>query len=271
MNNPEIKMALLSTLRPYAGNARTHSKKQVRQIADSINRFGFTNPVLVSDDGEIIAGHGRVMAAKLLGSAEVPTVKLSHLSPVERRAYVLSDNKLALNAGWDSETLATELGALINVDFDVSITGFSIAEADFIIDAAGEASVKGPTKPEDAVPAVPLSPVSRVGDLWKLGRHALICGDARRAEDFARLLGDERVDLVFCDPPYNVVIDGHVCGSGATKHREFAMAAGEMSPVAFTAFLTETLRGSKMIRVHNLKSALLSASSVSERFATTIC
>ena len=127
------------SLRPYDRNARTHSKKQVRQIADSIARFGFTNPVLVADDGTIIAGHGRVAVAKLLGLAEVPTLKLSHLSEAERRAYVIADNKLALNAGWNTEILAIELQGLIDLDFDVTLTGFSLAEVDFVLDEARDA------------------------------------------------------------------------------------------------------------------------------------
>jgi ParB-like chromosome segregation protein Spo0J len=138
-----------SELRPYARNARTHSRKQIRQIADSIERFGFTNPVLISDDDEIIAGHGRVEAAKLLGLKTVPTLRLSHLSPEERRAYVLADNKLALNAGWDQEVLAIELQALIDLDFDVGVTGFSLAEIDFTLDAARERDPDAPSGPED--------------------------------------------------------------------------------------------------------------------------
>jgi DNA modification methylase len=217
-----------------------HSKKQIRQIADSIERFGFTNPVLVSDDGEIIAGHGRVMAAKLLGLAEVPTLRLSHLSATERRAYVIADNKLALNAGWDSEILAIELQGLIDLDFDVELTGFSLAEIDLVLDEAREASVV-PFSSDDDVPPRPVRPVTRRGDLWHLGRHRLLCGDTRDRSGYAALLGNQPVDLVFTDPPYNVPIDGHVSGLGAVKHREFAMAAGEMSEAAFTAFLTETL------------------------------
>ena len=129
----------ITSLRPYPRNARTHSKKQIKQIAASIERFGFTNPVLVSDAGEIIAGHGRVEAARLLGMQHVPTLALSHLSEAERRAYVLADNKLALNAGWDKEILAIELQALVDLEFDVEITGFSLAEIDFVLDEAGEA------------------------------------------------------------------------------------------------------------------------------------
>ena len=237
----QIEHCNVQALKPYSGNARTHSKKQVRQIADSIERFGFTNPVLVADDGTIIAGHGRVLAARLLGMAVVPTLKLSHLSDAERRAYVIADNKLALNAGWDTEILAIELQGLIDLDFDVSMTGFSIAEVDFVLDDARDASVETPAGPEDAVPAVPAAPVTQRGDLWLLGRHKLICGDAREEADYTALLGSEVADLVFTDPPYNVAIDGNVCGSGRIKHAEFAMASGEMSSDAFTAFLTQTL------------------------------
>ena len=238
---PTIEMRKVGDLPSYKGNARTHSKKQVRQIADSIARFGFTNPVLVAGDDTIIAGHGRVMAAKLLGMTEVPTLKLSHLNEVERRALVLADNKLALNAGWDSELLAIELQGLIDLDVDLSLTGFSIAEADLAIDQASDASVAAPASPADAVPALPARPVTRRGDLWLLGRHKLVCGDARAEADYVTLLGNETADLVFTDPPYNVAIDGNVCGSGSVKHAEFAMASGEMSPQEFTAFLSETL------------------------------
>lgn len=238
---PLIVMRPVASLRPYAGNARTHSIKQVRQIADSIRRFGFTNPVLVSDDDEIIAGHGRLLAAKELGMAEVPTLRLSHLSPAERRAYVIADNKLALNAGWDSELLAIELQGLIDLKFDVELTGFSLAEIDIVLDEAREASTVTPSGADDALPALPENAVTRSGDLWLLGRHKLLCGDAREPASYAALLGDKDVDLVFTDPPYNVHIDGHVCGSGSVMHAEFAMASGEMSPAEFTAFLAITL------------------------------
>ena len=236
-----IEYRRVADLRPFARNARTHSKKQIRQIADSIQRFGFTNPVLISDDGEIIAGHGRVRAAKELGMVEVPAVKLSHLSEAERRAYVIADNKLALNAGWDTEILAIELQGLVDLDFDVELTGFSLAEIDFVLDDARAANVETPAGPEDYIPAVPANPVSRRGDLWLLGRHKLICGDARVATDYEALMGNEPADLVFTDPPYNVAIDGNVCGSGSVKHAEFAMASGEMSTAAFTAFLVASL------------------------------
>ena len=237
----EVIERSVTSLKPYARNARTHSKKQIKQIASSIERFGFVNPVLIGDDGEIIAGHGRVEAAKQLGLKTVPTLALSHLTETERRAYVLADNKLALNAGWDREILAIELQGLVNLDFDVELTGFSLAEIDFVLDEAGEADPDATDAAEDAVPDVTGPAVSRMGDVWILGRHKLICGDARSSDDYARLLGNERVDLVFTDPPYNVAIDGNVCGLGSVKHREFAFASGEMSETQFTQFLEASL------------------------------
>ena len=238
---PQIRMVRTEQLRPYRRNARTHSKKQIRQIADSIVRFGFTNPVLVSDDGEIVAGHGRVLAALQLGIPQVPTLPLSHLSATERRAYVLADNKLALNAGWDFEILSIELQGLLDEGFEIEATGFSVTEVDIILDDAREASIAAPASPDDALPAPPVHPVTIAGDIWNLGRHRLLCADARVEASYARLLGNETADLVFTDPPYNVAIDGNVCGSGSVRHREFAMASGEMSSAAFTEFLGETL------------------------------
>lgn len=231
----------LKALRPYSGNARTHSRRQVRQIADSIRRFGFTNPVLVDDDNTILAGHGRVAAAKLLEMDRVPTVRLSHLSAAERRAYVIADNKLALNAGWDQDLLAIELQGLIDLDFEVELTGFSLAEIDFVLDGAQDRQAAGPDDEADAIPAPPLAPVTRLGDLWNCGRHRVLCGDAQSGADYQTLLQGDVVDLIFTDPPYNVPIDGHVSGLGQVRHREFAMGVGEMSEAAFVAFLTESL------------------------------
>ncbi len=236
-----IEHRAVRELIPYVRNARTHSKKQIRQIADSIQRFGFTNPVLIGDDDGIIAGHGRVAAAKLPGMQTVPTVKLSHLSEAERRAYVLADNRLALAAGWSSELLAIELQALIDLDFDVELTGFSLAEVDIVLDQTADADPAAPDAPEDEVMLVAAVAVTRRGDLWQLGRHRLLCGDAREAADYATLLAGEQADLVFTDPPYNCRIDGHVCGLGVIRHREFAMASGEMTETEFTTFLTQAL------------------------------
>jgi DNA modification methylase len=233
----------ITRLRPYPRNARVHSKKQIRQIADSIQRFGFTNPVLISDDGEIIAGHGRVEAAKLMGMDSVPTLRLSHLDAAQRRAYVIADNKLALNAGWDREVLAIELQALIDLEFDVEVTGFSLAEIDFVLEEAQESAPDPDQAAENSTPPLgdDMSAVTRCGDVWLLGRHQLLCGDSRNPDTFERLLPGDRADLVFTDPPYNVPIDGHACGLGRIRHRAFAMGVGEMSSEAFTAFLQATL------------------------------
>src|SRR5713226_9019483 len=234
----------VASLRPHPGNARTHSRKQIRQIADSIRHFGFTNPVLIGEDGEIIAGHGRVEAAKLLGLESVPTVRLAHLNATQRRAYLLADNQLASRAGWDRELLAIELQGLIDIDFDVELTGFSPTEIDFVLDEAREGSPNGPTEAEDQVPFPiddPTSAVTRAGDVWCLGRHRLICGDARDQAVFGRLMGDERADVLFTDPPYNLPLNGHVTGLGRIRHREFAMGVGEMSVEAYTSFLQQTL------------------------------
>lgn len=238
-----VEPKAIAYLRPYQGNARVHSKKQIRQIADSIQKFGFTNPVLISDEDEIIAGHGRVEAAKLIGMHSVPTLRLSHLDAAQRRAYVIADNKLALNAGWDRELLAIELQALIDLDFDIEITGFSSTETDILFEEIRDSSPDAQQAEDDNIPPVGdgALAVTRRGDLWVLGRHRLLCGDSREATTFDRLLGDERADLVFTDPPYNVPIDGHVCGLGRIRHREFAMGAGEMSREEFTNFLLVTL------------------------------
>lgn len=236
-----IEQRPITALRPYSGNARTHSKRQIKQLAESISRFGFTNPVLIADDDTILAGHGRVAAAKLLGITQVPVVRLSHLTSAERRAYVIADNKLALNAGWDQDLLAIELQALIDLDFEVELTGFSLAEVDFVLDAARDRNPKGKDSPADVIPPLPAVPVTRKGEIWQCGRHRLLCGDARQAADLEALMEGQSADLIFTDPPYNVPIDGHVSGLGRVRHREFAMGTGEMSEEVFTAFLAETL------------------------------
>jgi DNA modification methylase len=223
------------SLRPYSGNARTHSPKQIRQIARSIERFGFNNPVLVDDDDQIIAGHGRVEAAKLLNMKTVPTVRLSHLSEAEKKAYILADNRLAEKAGWDNEVLAIELRGLVDLGFDVLLTGFEPAEVDIIIEGIGDES----EQPENQVPDEPNGPpVSRLGDVWTLGKHILVCGDSTDAATYRLLMDDDKAEFVFTDPPYNVKIDGNVSGLGRVKHGEFPMASGEMSESQFTAFLS---------------------------------
>ena len=222
---------------PWAKNARTHSKKQLRQIADSIETFGFTNPVLIDKENRILAGHGRVAAARTLGLATVPCLRFDHMSETEKRAYVLADNKLALNAGWDADILATELGALLespDLDFDIGVTGFSVAEIDLCIEEAAPEEAGDPAD-DNLAPSGPRR--CHEGDVWQLGGHRLICGNALDADVVARLMAGERARMVFSDPPYNVPIDGHVGNSGKIQHREFAMASGEMNASEFTDFL----------------------------------
>jgi DNA modification methylase len=223
----------VSALRTNPRNARTHSKKQIAKLADGIRRFGFTNPVLIDEAGTLIAGHGRVAAAKLLGLPEVPTLRLDHMSEAEKRAYVIADNRLAELAGWDRDLLALEFEALGELDFDLSLTGFELPEIEILLDERSDKA-----DPEDVVPEPSAGPaVSRLGDLWLLGAHRLFCGSALEASAYATLLGEERADVLFTDPPYNVPVQGHVSGLGKSRHREFAMASGEMSEAAFTAFL----------------------------------
>lgn len=235
----EINYREVGELRPRATNPRTHTKKQLEQVAASIQRFGFTNPVLIDEEAGIIAGHGRVEAAKLIGMTEVPTVRLANMSEADIRAYVIADNRLAENAGWDRELLGLELKYLseLDIDFDVTITGFDAPEIDVLI---GELSLDGDGEdPADAVPEPAAGPaVTRPGDIWRIGPHLLICGDATCAGTYAALLGTEKAAMVFTDPPYNVPISGHVSGLGSVQHREFAMASGEMSSPQFTEFLT---------------------------------
>ena len=189
-------------LLPYARNARTHSDEQVAQIAASIAEFGFTNPILAGADGVIVAGHGRLAAAHKLGLELVPVVVLEHLSPTQRRALVIADNRIAENAGWDEAMLRIELVTLQDDDFDVSLTGFDAdALADLLADEDGNSA--GETD-DDAVPEITETPISRLGDVWVLGGHRLLCGDSTKAECFEQLLQGEPVDMVFTDPPYNV-------------------------------------------------------------------
>jgi DNA modification methylase len=225
-------------LRPYARNARTHSKRQIRKIAKSIERFGFCNPALIDDNQQIIAGHGRVEAAKLLRMPVVPTVRLSHLSEADKRAYILADNRLAEDAGWDREILAIELQGLIDLNLPVEITGFDMADVDLILDEAWEATGSGATGPEDDAPQYTAAPpTTRTGDLWLLGQHRLLCDDARQGAAYEALFGDQKAQFAFTDPPYNVKIDGHVCGLGRIRHGNFAMGCGEMTEAEFAGFL----------------------------------
>jgi hypothetical protein len=235
---PSLKITYKSPaqLKPRARNPRTHTKKQIQQIAASIKEFGFISPVLTDGADGIIAGHGRIEAAKLVGMSDVPTVRVDHLTPAQIRAYVIADNKLAENAGWDRALLALELQELsVDLNFDVTVTGFEVAEIHLLIQDLN----KGAPDEADEVPEVDRSvpAVSRRGDLWCIGNHVLLCGDALDKANYAKLLVARKAQMVFTDPPYNVVIAHNVSGLGKVKHREFAMASGEMSPDEFTNFL----------------------------------
>src|SRR5215831_6545032 len=212
----QIELRPTASLRPNPRNPRIHSQRQIEQIADSIRAFGFTNPVLIDDRDTIIAGHGRVAAAKLLGEASVPTIRLSAMTEAEKRAYVMADNKLALNAGWDQELLALELQYLseLELDFGIGVIGFETAEIDSIM-AGLEANGDADQVP-DIDPATP--PVTRAGDLWRIGNHRLLCADAADPGSFQRLMAGEKAQMVFTDPPYNVPIEGHGCWHGEVQH-----------------------------------------------------
>lgn len=197
-----VEMRPVDALIPYARNAKQHSDAQVAQIAASIREFGWGAPILVDGRNNVVAGHGRLLAARKLGMTEVPVVPMAHLTDTQRRALILADNKIGENAAWDDELLGIELTELKDAGFDLALTGFTAEEWDALI-AGGEATQEGLTD-DDAVPEVPEDPVSRPGDIWLLGEHKVLCGDATKSEDYKALLGDELVDMTFCDPPYNV-------------------------------------------------------------------
>ncbi|MCC7251163.1 DNA methyltransferase [Hyphomicrobium sp.] len=234
--HPRIEQRSVHSLKAAERNARVHSAKQIRQIAESIRSFGFVNPILVDQADRVVAGHGRVEAARKLGLASVPVLCLSHLSDAELRAYAVTDNRLAELSGWDNDILALELADLVTLDcdFDMSVTGFDHAEIDLVIQKREKTS-----DPQDEIPAVPppKAILSRVGDLWLLGEHRILCGDVRDRGAVRRLMGGEKARMIFTDPPYNVPIDGHASGLGRNRHRDFACAVGEMSASEFTSFL----------------------------------
>lgn len=240
-----IQMRAIASLVPHKTNPRTHSAKQIKQIARSIATFGMTNPVLIDADDGVLAGHGRIEALKLLGQSEVPVIRLSHLNEAQRRAYIIADNKLAENAGWDEQLLVQELEYIstLDVSFDLTLSGFEIPE----IDVLQMSAKKSALAIEETPPPLLEGPtISRVGDLWQLGQHRLLCGDALDPAACERLLGTDRAQMVCTDPPYNVPIQGHVGGLGNVQHNEFVMASGEMSREGFTEFLKKAV--SNLIR-----------------------
>jgi DNA modification methylase len=198
-------MVSIGQLLPYARNARTHDDAQVAQIAASIKEFGFNNPILIADDQSIVAGHGRLAAARKLGLAEVPVVRLSHLSDTQRKAYILADNRLALNAGWDNDLLKLELQELEIEGVDLEMLGFSKEELDGLLNLLEP--TEGLTD-EDAVPETPEEPITKPGDIWILGKHRLMCGDSTSVDAVDKLLNGVRPEMIFTDPPYNIDYSG---------------------------------------------------------------
>lgn len=206
MSGIKIEYLDVKSIFPYARNSRTHSDEQVAQVAASIKEFGWTNPILIDETGGIIAGHGRLMAAQRLGYTEVPTITLENLTDAQKRAYVIADNKLALNAGWDEEMLAVEIEELIEQGFDLDLTGFDGDEIDALLAEANKVD-DGLTDADDA-PEVPEIPVTAKGDVWVLGRHRVLCGDATVQTDIERLMNGSLADMLLTDPPYNVDYTG---------------------------------------------------------------
>ena len=234
----QIKYKNISDLKPHKNNSRVHSKAQIQQIAESIKKFSFNVPVLIDGDSSIIAGHGRVLACKELGMEEVPVIEVTHLTEAQRRAFIIADNKLTENAGWDLKLLSSEFTELqkLDLDFNLDITGFSSKEINLIIENNIELGSQDENL--DNIPKFSNSVISKTGDIWQMGAHKLLCADARDKNSYEVLLGSEKAQMVITDPPYNVKIDGHVSGLGKVKHQEFQMASGEMSGAEFTQFLS---------------------------------
>jgi DNA modification methylase len=240
----KIERLPISELKPDPRNPKQHSARQIKQIAQSIKTFGNLVPVLIDRDNNILAGHGRVLAAQRLGRTEVPVIRIEHLTPEEARAFSIADNRLTELSTWDDQMLGEifrELSA-VDLDFNLEVTGFSMAEIDLRIEQSSVSTVSGPD-PADELPDPAGGPaVTRPGDLWRAGRHFVRCGDALDRTSYEALMQGAGADVVFTDPPYNLPIDGHVSGMGRVHHREFAMAAGEMDAAQFTEFLNKVLR-----------------------------
>jgi DNA modification methylase len=250
----EIAYKSIAILRPDPKNARVHTDRQVQQIANSIEAFGFVVPVLVDTDLQVIAGHGRVLACKLLGMRAVPVIMLSHLSENQIRAFKIADNRLSENAEWDHQLLGEQLKILSDaeLDFTVEITGFETGEIDLFIESFAPAA-NGETDPADIQPELSATQVNRPGDLWNLGKHRVFCGDALSSQSYQTLMDGRRANVIFSDPPFNVPISGHVSGNGKFHHREFVMASGEMTEPEFIAFLRDVL---KLLAQHSLNGSL---------------
>lgn len=239
-------------LKPYPGNARMHDEKQIAALEASMREFGFTSVILTNEDGMVLAGHGRLEAAKRLGLPTVPTRVIAGLTKAQQRAYVLADNKTSLMSSWDYDQLRNELDQLVLEEFNIELTGFSTAEFDLMFD--GE--IHEQDNPDDLQPedVIEQNVVAREGDLFHLGKHRLYCGSCLDETSYAELMDGDLAQMVITDPPYNVKISGHVMGNGTVKHDEFAMASGEMSPDEFTKFLRKAY---KLVSDHTHDGAIV--------------
>lgn len=238
----QIELIPIELLKPRADNPRTHSKRQIEKITASIKKFGFTNAILIDENNQVLAGHGRLAAAAALPMNQVPCRRLINMSDAAKRAYVLADNKLSLDAGWDHQLLAENFGQLEELDFDLTLTGFDVNEIEQALSQQQAESTHRSRADDDDAPDIdPAHVVTQAGDTWLMGRHRLVCGDALDLNVVSGLMGGKTADLIFADPPYNVVINGHVSGLGKVQHAEFAMASGEMSGDEFASFLKITL------------------------------
>ena len=250
-----IVYRLIAELKPDPNNPRMHSPRQIRQIARSIEAFGFNVPVLIDAEHKVIAGHGRLLALQQLGRSEVPTIRLEHLSSAQTRAFMIADNRLTENSTWDERLLAQQLQelSLLDLDFSLEATGFELGEIDLRIEGLQSGS-EYEEDPADELQSAPPGPaVSRTGDIWLCGRHRVYCGSALDPAAYAALMQGEYAAMVFTDPPYNVPIEGNVSGLGAVKHREFVMASGELDEAQFAAFLT---RACSLLAAHSAPGAL---------------
>ena len=235
----KIENTPIETLKFYSRNTRIHSPKQIELLARSIKAFGFNNPVLIDKDNFILAGHGRVLAATKLNLKTVPTVKIEHLSPLELKAFRIADNRIAEQSCWNKEALKLEFQDLIlyQNEMDINVTGFSTPDIDLL--CLPEIN----TPHEEALDLSSDIPKRvKPGELWSLGKHLLFCGNALEPASYRELLGNKKADMVFTDAPFNVKTDGHICGNGKYKHKDFAMAHGEMSSQEFTHFLSQTFK-----------------------------
>lgn len=258
----QIEQVAVESLIPYARNSRTHSDEQVAQIAASIKEFGWTNPILIDGESGIIAGHGRLLAARKLGMAEVPVIQLDGMTDTQKRAYIIADNKLALNAGWDDELLRLELGELDLEGFDLELTGFTQEE----IDALNPEQIPEGLTDEDAVPEPPVDPVTRLGDVWLLGKHRLMCGDSTSIDAVEKLMDGDTVDMVYTDPPYGIsIVKGNKVGGGGAfggkknekKDKSNVIQSSNFSPVANDDSIDVAIDAIQLIATLNAKAEII--------------